>query len=124
MAEILIVDDSKPQAKAIALMLERNGHDAVIVDNGRDGIELAKKTLPNLVLMDVVMPDLNGFQATREITRNPSTEHIPVVLVSGKSQETDRLWGTRQGAKGYLVKPIDETVLMETIEKLIHQVSS
>lgn len=119
MAQILIVDDSKPQAKAIAQILERNGHATEIVDNGRDGIELAKSSLPNLVIMDVVMPELNGFQATREITRNPSTEHIPVVLVSGKSQETDRLWGTRQGAKGYLVKPIDEQVLLNTIDELV-----
>src|SRR3546814_18194443 len=77
----------------------------------RSGVEAAKRERPDLVLRDVVMPNLNGVQATRSITRDPSTKHIPVVLVTTKDEDTDRVWGMRQGAKAYLTKPFSETEL-------------
>jgi twitching motility two-component system response regulator PilH len=69
--------------------------------------------------MDVVMPNLNGFQATRSIAKEPSTSHIPIVLVTTKDQETDRVWGMRQGAKAYLTKPVNEAALMKLVKELL-----
>ncbi|NRB37789.1 MAG: response regulator [Pseudomonadales bacterium] len=115
MARILIVDDSPTETFKMTEILKKNGHLVSTAGGGEEGVELAKKELPDLVLMDVVMPGINGFQATRQITRNDSTSHIPVIIVTTKDQETDRLWGKRQGAAGFLTKPIDEKLLMKTI---------
>jgi len=82
-------------------------------------VEAAKRELPDLILMDVVMPNLNGFQATRSITREATTKHIPVILVTTKDQDTDRVWGMRQGAKAYLAKPFGEDELAELIAKYL-----
>lgn len=121
MAHILVVDDSTTQKNALIRMLEKHGHKVIGADNGKDGVELAQYEMPDLIMMDVVMPGLNGFQATRQITQNKYTEHIPVVLVSTKAQETDRKWGERQGAKGYLVKPVPEDTLIEAVDTLLAQ---
>ena len=115
MARILIVDDSPSQLMGIRRIVEKLGHEALTAEDGAAGVELAKKELPDLILMDVVMPNLNGFQATRSITREPSTSHIPVILVTTKDQETDRMWGMRQGARAYLTKPFSEEELAEVI---------
>ena len=119
MADILVVDDSKMQAKALAAMLKRLGHNTFIANDGETAAEVALNELPDLILMDVVMPGMNGFQATRQIAKHPTTEHIPIILISGKSQETDKYWGLRQGAKGYLVKPFDETDLENTVNEFL-----
>ncbi|MAL98811.1 twitching motility response regulator PilH [Hydrocarboniclastica marina] len=119
MARILIVDDSPTEVKKISSLLEKHKHEVLSADNGADGVAKARAEHPDLVLMDVVMPGLNGFQATRQLTRSPDTQDIPVVIVTTKDQETDRVWGTRQGAKGYLVKPVDETQLINTIKELL-----
>jgi twitching motility two-component system response regulator PilH len=115
MARILIVDDSPTQTLSLAKIVKKHGH----AKDGVEGVEMAKVELPDLILMDVVMPNINGFQATRQITRNPYTSHIPVIIVTTKDQETDRIWGTRQGAKGYITKPVDEDALVETINKFL-----
>ncbi|MCA1714635.1 MAG: twitching motility response regulator PilH [Gammaproteobacteria bacterium] len=115
MARILIVDDSPSQLMGIRRIVEKLGHEALTAEDGAAGVEAAKRELPDLILMDVVMPNLNGFQATRSITREPSTRHIPVILVTTKDQETDRMWGMRQGAKAYLTKPFSESELAEMI---------
>ncbi|MFB2538956.1 MULTISPECIES: PleD family two-component system response regulator [unclassified Acinetobacter] len=115
MASILIVDDSPTETFRFKEILSKNGFNTIEAVNGTDGVEMAKTALPDLVLMDVVMPGMNGFQATRQITRNAATQHIPVIIVSTKDQATDRLWGKRQGAKDYLVKPIEEAKLIEVI---------
>ena len=117
MARILIVDDSPTEVKKISTILEKHKHEVLTADNGAD-VLLARRN-PGLVLMDVVIPGLNGFQATRQLTRAPETASIPVVIVTTKDQETDRVWGTRQGAKGYLVKPVNEDDLIKTINSLI-----
>ena len=115
MARILIVDDSPSQLMGIRRIVEKLGHEALTAEDGAAGVELAKKELPDLILMDVVMPNLNGFQATRSISREPTTKHIPVILVTTKDQDTDRVWGMRQGAKAYITKPFSETELSELI---------
>lgn len=119
MARILIVDDSPTEIRKISTILEHHKHEVITADNGADGVAVARSERPDLILMDVVMPGLNGFQATRQLTRTPETADIPVVIVTTKDQETDRVWGTRQGAKGYLVKPVSDTDLIKTIEELL-----
>ena len=119
MARILIVDDSPSQLMGICRIVEKLGHEALTAEDGAAGVEAAKRELPDLILMDVVMPNLNGFQATRSITREPTTQHIPVVLVTTKDQETDRMWGMRQGAKAYITKPFSETDLAEVISQVM-----
>ncbi len=119
MARILIVDDSPTQTLSLAKILKKHGHDVLTAKDGAEGVEVAKAELPDLVLMDVVMPKVNGFQATRQITKNPATKHIPVVIVTTKDQETDKIWGERQGARGYVVKPVEEAMLIETIKPFL-----
>jgi len=112
MARVLIIDDSPTETYKLTSMLEKSGHVVLTADNGEAGIALAQQERPDLVLMDIVMPGLNGFQATRQLSRLPETSHIPVIIVTTKDQETDRVWGMRQGAKAYLTKPIESDVLM------------
>jgi len=119
MARILIVDDSPTETYRFREILEKHGHQVLEAANGADGVAMARAEQPDLVLMDVVMPGLNGFQATRQLTKGEDTAHIPIVIVTTKDQETDRVWGKRQGARDYLTKPVDETHLMQTIASLI-----
>lgn len=119
MAKILIVDDSETMMKGHKLILENLGHEVYSAEDGEQGVERTLELLPDLVLMDVVMPKMNGFQATRKITKDERTQHIPVVIVTSKNQETDIMWGKRQGARDYLIKPADEKQLLETIDRLL-----
>jgi twitching motility two-component system response regulator PilH len=119
MARILIVDDSPSQLMGIRRIVEKLGHDALTAEDGAAGVEAAKREIPDLILMDVVMPNLNGFQATRSISREATTKHIPVILVTTKDQDTDRMWGLRQGAKAYITKPFSETELSELIAQYL-----
>ena len=119
MARILIVDDSPSQLLGMKRIVEKLGHETVTAEDGASGVEVAKATLPDLILMDVVMPNLNGFQATRAISKEPTTASIPVVLVTTKDQETDKVWGMRQGAKAYITKPFTENQLIEVINSLL-----
>ncbi len=118
MARILIVDDSPSQLLGIQRIVEKLGHEILTATDGAAGVEAAKAQLPDLVLMDVVMPNLNGFQATRTLARDASTKHIPVILVTTKDQDTDRMWGMRQGAKAYITKPFSEDELSEVLERV------
>jgi twitching motility two-component system response regulator PilH len=119
MARILIVDDSPSQLMGMKRIIEKLGHDPLTAEDGAAGVELARRELPDLILMDVVMPNLNGFQATRQISKDPATAHIPIVLVTTKDQETDKVWGMRQGAKGYITKPFNESALVKVIGELL-----
>ena len=120
MAKILIVDDSPSQLLGIQRIVEKLGHESITAEDGAAGVEVAKRELPDMVLMDVVMPNLNGFQATRTLSREATTKHIPVILVPTKDQDTDRMWGLRQGAKAYLTKPFSEDELAEVIERIFN----
>ncbi|MEO6076233.1 MAG: response regulator [Dokdonella sp.] len=119
MARILIVDDSPSQLVVLRRIVEKLGHEVITADDGVAGVEAAKLHLPHLILMDVVMPNLNGFQATRTITRDPRTSHIPIVIVTTKDQDTDRIWGERQGAKAYVTKPVNEAELVKTLTEFL-----
>jgi len=115
---ILVVDDSATERHMLKDLLTKAGYDVISSENGEDAIVKARTVKPDLILMDVVMPGLNGFQATRAISRDPETKSIPVIMCTSKSQETDKIWGLRQGAKDYVVKPVDGDVLLAKIASL------
>jgi len=115
---ILVVDDSATERHMLNDLLTKAGYDVISSENGEDAIVKARTVKPDLILMDVVMPGLNGFQATRAISRDPETKSIPVIMCTSKSKETDKIWGRRQGAKDYVVKPVDGDVLLAKIASL------
>jgi len=112
MTTILIVDDSPTETHILKTLLEKEGYTTLLASDGEKGVTEAKQAKPDLILMDVVMPGLNGFQATRQLHRDPETKDIPVIMVTTKDQETDKAWGKRQGAKEYIVKPIAATQII------------
>jgi twitching motility two-component system response regulator PilH len=112
---ILVVDDSATERHIIGELLTKSGFEVSFAESGELGVERAKHDKPDLIIMDVVMPGLNGFQATRAITKDPETSHIPILLCTTKDQETDKVWGLRQGAKDYLVKPVNAAEMLSKI---------
>jgi len=119
MTHVLIIDDSPTEVHVFKSMLLNNDIEVSVAKTGEEGIEKAIETKPDCILMDVVMPGKNGFQATRDLSRNPETSTIPVIIITTKDQETDKIWGMRQGAKDYIVKPADERDLIERINKVM-----
>jgi twitching motility two-component system response regulator PilH len=115
---ILVVDDSPTERHIINEILTKQGFVVTFAEDGEKGVAKAKAELPDLVIMDVVMPGMNGFQATRAITTDPVTQHIPVIICTTKGQETDKLWGKRQGAKDYVTKPVDAAEVLGKIAAL------
>jgi len=110
---ILIVDDSPTEVHVMKQALERHGYKTAVAGDGEEGIRLARQMHPDLIFMDIVMPGVNGYQATRTLTNDPDTRTIPIVMVTSKGQETDRIWGLRQGAVDYMVKPVSMAQLVE-----------
>ena len=119
MAHILIIDDSPTDVKVLTTALEKAGHKVTATGDAEAGIAAVKREHPDLVLMDVIMPGMNGFQATRTLSKDPDTSSIPVVIVTTKTMETDRMWGLRQGARDFLTKPVSEKDLLAHISKLL-----
>ncbi|MFC4930453.1 response regulator transcription factor [Massilia sp. GCM10023247] len=116
--KILIVDDSPTERYYLTDILVKNGFSVSTADNGEDALLKMRAERPELILMDVVMPGANGFQVTRSIARDPELSTVPVIICSSKNQETDRIWGMRQGAKDYFVKPVDPAQLLARIAAL------
>jgi len=116
MTRVLIVDDSPTETYLLREMLERNGFQVSVAESGETGISMAKTSHPDIILMDIVMPGVNGFQATRKLSKDPATASIPIVIISTKDQDTDRIWGMRQGARDYLTKPVMEKDLLSKIQ--------
>jgi len=116
MALVLIADDSPTDQHILSRALEQEGYETLLASDGAEALALAEQRAPDVILMDVVMPGMNGYQATRQLARNPSTASIPVVMVSTKSQATDRAWGLRQGAVSYLTKPVTAADLVAAIQ--------
>ena len=116
--KILVVDDSPTERQYMLETLQKKGYQIVTADNGEEAIAKSKSELPDLIIMDVVMPGLNGYQATRQITRDDATKHIPVIMCTSKGADTDKIWGLRQGANDYLVKPVDAAALLAKIAQL------
>ncbi len=117
MARILIVDDSPSQLLGIKRIVEKLGHESITAEDGAQGVEAAIREIPDLILMDVVMPNLNGFQATRMITKDEKTKHIPIILVTTKDRGHGQGVGPAPGAKAYVVKPIKEEELVAALKE-------
>ena len=117
--QIMIVDDSPTDTHQLKKILEQNGFSTLTAADATEGIEVAKRERPDLILMDVVMPGLNGFQATRELSSDPETSSIPVIIVTHKDQQVDRVWGMRQGARNYVTKPVTEGALLDLISETL-----
>lgn len=119
MSKVLIVDDSPAQLFSLKRIVEKGGHETVTADNGEQAVKLASSENPSLILMDIVMPGMSGYQATRRIARNAVTSKIPVIMVTSKSDETDRIWGLRQGAREYITKPVNPNHLLSAIDEIL-----
>jgi len=116
--KILVVDDSASQRMLVAAVLSEQGHQVIMACDGEEAVRMAKSELPDLIIMDIVMPGLNGFQATRRITTDEATWHIPVILLTSKDMDSDRVWALRQGATAFMNKPLDHAALLELVNSL------
>ena len=119
MAKVLIVDDSPAQVHTLKKLVEDWGHEALVAENGNQALEIAREQQPNVILMDIVMPGMSGFQTTRKLSKDQSTQSIPVIFVSTKSSDTDRVWGMRQGATAYVTKPVNPDQLLTAISDAV-----
>jgi twitching motility two-component system response regulator PilH len=117
-SKILVVDDSPTERLALTEVLSRNGYRVVTAESGEEAIAKSQSEKPDLILMDVVMPGTNGYQATRTISRNDATRKIPIIMCTSKGLETDKIWGMRQGAYDYMVKPVDHIELLARIKAM------
>lgn len=115
MVTVLIVDDSPAQVFALKALVEEWGHEVLIAENGDQALEIARQDQPDVILMDIIMPGMSGFQATRTLSKDPATRAIPIIFVSTKKGESDRVWGMRQGAIGYITKPVNPDLLLSAI---------
>jgi twitching motility two-component system response regulator PilH len=113
--KILLVDDSKTELHHLTDILSKRGYSVRTAENGDDAMRRLGEDKPDLILMDVVMPGQNGFQLTRAITRDPRFADVPVIMCTSKGLETDKVWGMRQGARDYVVKPVDTDELIGKI---------
>ncbi len=116
---VLVVDDSKTDYLYVKKILDQGGYTVAFADSGAKAMEEAKRLLPDCIIMDVVMPDMNGFQATRALSRDPATQHIPVIMLSSKGEQTDKVWAERQGATDYVVKPANPKELLTKVMAVI-----
>ena len=119
MALVLVVDDSPTDQHVISRALEKHGFETMVASDGEEAISMAESAQPDVILMDVVMPGMNGFQATRQLSKQSETANIPVIIVTTKDQETDKVWAKRQGAKDYIVKPVQEKGLIEHVNMVL-----
>lgn len=115
---ILVVDDSPTDRQYLSDILAKNGYKVTTAENAEEALSKVKQINPDLVLMDVVLPGQNGYQATRTLSKDEATKHIPVIMCTTKGQETDKLWGMRQGARDYIVKPVAQADLLAKIAAL------
>jgi twitching motility two-component system response regulator PilH len=121
MAMVLIVDDSPTEVHVMRQALRKHGYETAAAADGAEGIRMAQELKPDLILMDVVMPGVNGFQATRQLSKDPETADIPIIMVTTKGQETDRIWGMRQGAIDYIIKPFADTELVAMARSVLEK---
>jgi twitching motility two-component system response regulator PilH len=115
---VLVVDDSHTDRQFLSELLKKSGYQVSTAENAEEAIAKAKSLKPDLVLMDVVMPGQNGFQATRTLSKDEATKSIPIIICTSKGQDTDRNWGMKQGARDYIVKPVSAPELLKKISAL------
>jgi twitching motility two-component system response regulator PilH len=116
--KVLVVDDSPTERYFLSELLSKHGFAVSVAENAEEASAKVKAQPPDLILMDVVMPGQNGFQLTRQLSKDPATAHIPIIMCTSKNQQTDRIWGLRQGARDYVAKPVKVEELLEKISAL------
>ncbi|MCX8007325.1 MAG: response regulator [Coriobacteriia bacterium] len=121
MSRILVADDEPHILKLVSFTLSNHGHEVVAVADGRSAVEAAEREQPDLILLDVMMPEMNGYEAARLIKQNPATSHIPVVMLSAKSQQYEIRQGLDCGAEEYVCKPFTPRALLEKVDELLQQ---
>jgi twitching motility two-component system response regulator PilH len=119
MSKVLVVEDSLAQRQMISDLLAESGWKVTVVCDGVEALEYIQKSSPDLVVLDIVMPRMNGYEVCRKIKSDPKTKDVPVILCSSKNEEFDRYWGMKQGADAYIVKPFQPTELLGTIKQLL-----
>jgi twitching motility two-component system response regulator PilH len=117
--KIMVVDDSPTDLAFIGGIVNRSGYEGILVGSGEAAIRRARIDQPEVIVMDLMMPGINGFEATRMLSRDEATRHIPIIICTKRKQETDRIWGLRQGARDFVNKPVSEIDLLEKIEALL-----
>jgi len=115
MSLVLIADDSPTDQHVLSRALEKQGFETLVARDGEEAVRLAGERAPDVILMDIVMPGINGYQATRQLAQNPATSSIPIIIISTKTQDADRAWGLRQGAVQYLTKPVSDSDLVAAV---------
>ncbi|MDJ0732304.1 MAG: response regulator [Crocosphaera sp.] len=121
MRAVLLVEDSPAQQKMISTILKKNGWQVIIAKDGIQALETIKDSSPDLIVLDIVMPKMNGYEVCRRIKTNPNTQNVPIVMCSSKGEEFDRYWGIKQGADAYIAKPFEDVELIGTIQQLLRQ---
>ena len=116
---IFIADDELDFVSTLKSRLEFEGYRVVTASDGKEALEQIVREKPDLILLDIMMPTLNGYQVCRELRENPATRSIPIVMLTARSQESDKFWGKEAGADAYLVKPFDMDELMEAVVEQI-----
>lgn len=119
MANILVVDDSPTELNIIVAALKKGNHRTSTAVDGEEALEKAPNEMPDLIVLDIILPKKNGFQVCRQLKTAPGTKDIPIILLSSKSQDSDRFWGLKQGADDYMTKPFDDAELLDTISRLL-----
>lgn len=119
MTTVLVVDDSPTMREMVVTHLKEGGMSVIEAEDGKDAVEKLQTTTPDLVVTDVVMPNMNGYELCRWIKKNPSTQNVPVVMCTTKSEDFDKHWGMKQGADAYITKPYEPAELIKTIKTLL-----
>ena len=119
MTKVLIVDDSPAQVLSLKKLIENWGYETMTANGADEALNIARQEQPNVILMDIIMPGMNGFQATRELSKGAATKNIPIIFVSRRDGEADQVWGLRQGATAYVTKPVDPDTLLTAISEAI-----
>ena len=121
MSRILVVDDSPTILHVMSKMLSKGGHEVVTSADGQEAVRVAVEEPPDLVLLDVILPKMTGYQVCRRLKSTPQTEHIPIVMLTSKTRDKDKQWGLKQGADEYVTKPVEEHALLDAIGRLLTQ---
>jgi twitching motility two-component system response regulator PilH len=119
MSTVLVVEDSVTQREMITDLLRGSGLDVTVASDGVEALEKIQGSHPDLVVLDIVMPRMNGYEVCRRLKADPKTQHVPIVMCSSKGEEFDRYWGMKQGADAYIAKPFQPTELVGTVKQLL-----
>jgi twitching motility two-component system response regulator PilH len=119
MKKILVVDDSPTELRLVSSALQGKGFEVITATDGEEALDKAVREMPELIVLDIVLPKKNGFQVCRQLKTAPNTRDIKILLLSSKSQDSDRFWGMKQGADGYVTKPFDDADLLQTVGSLL-----